>query len=31
VRAKGASLRVVVTAMWGRDEAETLARLESWN
>jgi transposase, IS5 family len=31
VRAKGGSLRVVVTAMWGRDEAETLARLESWN
>jgi transposase, IS5 family len=31
VRAKGGSLRVAVTAMWGRDEAETLARLEAWN
>jgi len=31
VRAKGGSLRVAVTAMWGRDEAETLARLGAWN
>jgi len=31
VRAKGGSLRVAVTGMWGRDEAETLARLEAWN
>jgi IS5 family transposase len=31
VRVKGGSLRVTVTGMWGRDEAETLARLEAWN
>jgi len=31
VRAKGGSLRVAVTGMWDRDEAETLARLEAWN
>jgi IS5 family transposase len=31
VRAKGGSVRVAVTGMWGRDEAETLARLEAWN
>jgi IS5 family transposase len=31
VRVKGGSLRVAVTGMWGRDEAETLARLEAWN
>ena len=31
VRAKGGSLRVAVTGMWGRDEAETLARLQAWN
>ena len=31
VRAKGGSPRVAVTGMWGRDEAETLARLEAWN
>jgi IS5 family transposase len=31
VRAKGGRPRVAVTAMWGRDEAETLARLEAWN
>jgi transposase, IS5 family len=31
VRARGGSLRVAVTGMWGRDEAETLARLEAWN
>jgi transposase, IS5 family len=31
VRAKGGSLRLAVTGMWGRDEAETLARLKAWN
>ena len=31
VRARGGSLRVAATGMWGRDEAETLARLEAWN
>jgi IS5 family transposase len=32
VRVKGGSLRVAVTVMWGgRDEAETLARLQAWN
>jgi IS5 family transposase len=31
VRARGGSLRVAVTGMWGRDETETLARLEAWN
>jgi IS5 family transposase len=31
VRAKGGTLRVAATAMWGRDPAETLARLEAWN
>jgi IS5 family transposase len=31
MRAKGGSLRVAVTGRWGRDEAETLARLETWN
>jgi transposase, IS5 family len=31
VRIRGGSLRVAVTGMWGRDEAETLARLEAWN
>jgi IS5 family transposase len=31
VRAKGGTPRIVVTAMWGRDEAETLAKLEAWN
>lgn len=31
VQAKGGSLRVAATGMWGRDEAETLARLEAWN
>lgn len=31
VEARGGSLRVAVTGMWGRDEAETLARLEAWN
>jgi len=31
VRATRGSLRVAVTGMWGRDEAETLARLEAWN
>ena len=31
VRAKGGVPRVAATAMWGRDEAETLARLAAWN
>ena len=31
VQTKGGSLRVAATGMWGRDEAETLARLEAWN
>jgi transposase, IS5 family len=31
VEARGGSLRVAVTGMWGRDEAETVARLEAWN
>ena len=31
VQAKGGCLRVAATGMWGRDEAETLARLEAWN
>jgi transposase, IS5 family len=31
VRVKGGSLRVAATGMWGRDEAETRARLEAWN
>lgn len=31
VRAKGGTPRVVGTAMWGRDEQETLARLDAWN
>ncbi|MCY1740532.1 transposase [Ensifer sp. SL37] len=31
VRAKGGTERVIATAMWGRDEAETLARLDAWN
>ena len=31
VRAKGGTPRVVATAMWGRDEQETLARLDAWN
>jgi IS5 family transposase len=31
VRAKGGTPRVVLTAMWGRDEQETLARLDAWN
>ncbi len=30
VRAKGGVPRVAATAMWGRDEAETLARLAAW-
>lgn len=29
VRAKGGMPRVVATAMWGRDETETAARLEA--
>ncbi len=31
VRAKGGIPRIVATGMWGRDEAETLARLDAWN
>ena len=31
VRAKGGTPRVILTAMWGRDEQETLARLDAWN
>ena len=31
VRAKGGTPRVIATAMWGRDETETLARLDAWN
>jgi IS5 family transposase len=31
VRAKGGVPRVAATAMWGRDEAQTLARLAAWN
>jgi len=31
VRAKGGTPRIVATGMWGRDEAETLARLVAWN
>ncbi|EXL09414.1 IS5 family transposase [Aquamicrobium defluvii] len=31
VRAKGGTPRIVATGMWGRDEAETLKRLDAWN
>jgi len=31
VRAKGGVARIAATAMWGQDEAETLARLDAWN
>ncbi|WP_438752211.1 IS5 family transposase [Pararhizobium sp. O133] len=31
VRAKGGTPRIVATGMWGRDEAETQARLEVYN
>jgi IS5 family transposase len=31
VRAKGGTPRIVATSMWGRDEAETSARLQAWN
>jgi hypothetical protein len=31
VLAKGGMLRGVATKMWGRDEVETLARLDAWN
>jgi IS5 family transposase len=31
VRAKGGTPRIVATGMWGRNEAETLKRLEVWN
>lgn len=31
VRAKGGTPRIAATAMWGRDEQETLARLDAYN
>lgn len=31
VRARGGTPRVIATGMWGRDERETLARLDAWN
>lgn len=31
VRARGGVPRIAATGMWGRDEAETLARLAAWN
>ena len=31
VRARGGTPRIIATAMWGRDEQETLARLAAWN
>lgn len=31
VRSKGGTLRIAATAMWGRNEKETLARLKAWN
>lgn len=31
VRTKGGTPRVVLNAMWGRDEQETLGRLRDWN
>lgn len=31
VRAKGGTPRIVATHMWGRDEEETLAKLDAWN
>ena len=31
VRAKGGTPRIAATSVWGRDEAETLAKLEAWN
>ncbi|WP_280823291.1 transposase [Pseudaminobacter soli (ex Li et al. 2025)] len=31
VRAKGGTPRIVAIGMWGRNEAETLTRLEAWN
>ena len=31
VRAKGGTPRIVATGMWGRDETETLKRLNAWN
>ncbi len=31
VCAKGGTPRIVATAMWGKDEQETLARLDAWN
>lgn len=31
VRARGGTPRIVATAMWGADEAETLKRLNAWS
>ncbi len=31
IHAKGGTPRIVATGMWGRDERETLARLDAWN
>jgi IS5 family transposase len=31
VRASGGTPRIVAIAMWGRDEQDTLARLDAWN
>ena len=31
IHAKGGTPRIIATAMWGRDERETLARLHAWN
>lgn len=31
VRARGGTPRIIATAMWGRDEQETLAWLAAWN
>ena len=31
VRTRGGTPRVILTAMWGRDEQDTLARLDAWN
>ena len=31
VRANGGTPRIIATAMWGRDEQETLSRLDAWN
>ena len=31
VKARGGVTRIAATSMWGRDEVETLARLDAWN